>query len=521
MGASFATPARHQVPTNDPESAPDDQQQKRNKFSGFFYLGKGYFRSIDPDSYLFGEEGDLGYLPKTPSLFPYRRPQPKDPTGVLKCLVHVQKDSVKLVRTEGTDNYRLEFIYDADVDFNVKILEKVPRGHSLKELLAMPELITHEVECSAGSGVVYREEEHILTFRDEDEDNLSVTDDCERYPLAILVDTIVGPNQRYLKQHHLSVVSVEKSNVKSLGYLSKVIKQKLLSDDLEFILQDVYGLENKGSCEEGDQGNDFDEDAGAECVICFTDVRDTVLLPCRHFCVCGACAASLRYKASNCPICRAPFRALLRVQAVVKAPEDDNIDEEGMEFPEYRVIPLMTALNGYPKYDPNADSSDEQNDEEQRGDEDEGGEGEGEDNNGDNGDAEEGVEEGVEENEEDTEEEEESTSPPLSPVEVVIENGHPESDSPEDYEVTCEPVSTSSNLKSPPPSVSAKSVEDDIPLPGTPVQEHGILVIESSSHSRSPSSEEEEAAALFESRSNSTGSSKISTTSASSTTRLI
>ena len=39
-----------------------------NKFSGFFYLGKGYFRSIDPDSYLFGEEGDLGYLPKTPSL---------------------------------------------------------------------------------------------------------------------------------------------------------------------------------------------------------------------------------------------------------------------------------------------------------------------------------------------------------------------------------------------------------------------------------------------------------------------
>jgi hypothetical protein len=28
MGASFATPARHQVPTDDPESAPDDQQQK-------------------------------------------------------------------------------------------------------------------------------------------------------------------------------------------------------------------------------------------------------------------------------------------------------------------------------------------------------------------------------------------------------------------------------------------------------------------------------------------------------------
>ena len=54
------------------------------------------------------------------------------------CLVNMYSISH---RTEGTDNYRLEFIYDADVDFNVKILEKVPRGHSLKELLAMYVLI--------------------------------------------------------------------------------------------------------------------------------------------------------------------------------------------------------------------------------------------------------------------------------------------------------------------------------------------------------------------------------------------
>ena len=46
--------------------------------------------------------------------------------------------------------------------------------------------------------------------------------------------------------------------------------------------------------------------------------RDTLILPCRHLCLCVFCADNLRYQASNCPICRAPFRALLQVRAMRK-----------------------------------------------------------------------------------------------------------------------------------------------------------------------------------------------------------
>lgn len=49
------------------------------------------------------------------------------------------------------------------------------------------------------------------------------------------------------------------------------------------------------------------------------DVRDTLILPCRHLCLCNSCADSLRYQANNCPICRAPFRALLQIKALQKA----------------------------------------------------------------------------------------------------------------------------------------------------------------------------------------------------------
>ena len=45
-------------------------------------------------------------------------------------------------------------------------------------------------------------------------------------------------------------------------------------------------------------------DNSSECVVCLSDLRDTLILPCRHLCLCNSCADTLRYQASNCPICR-------------------------------------------------------------------------------------------------------------------------------------------------------------------------------------------------------------------------
>jgi hypothetical protein len=42
-----------------------------------------------------------------------------------------------------------------------------------------------------------------------------------------------------------------------------------------------------------------------ECVICLSDVKDTIVLPCRHFCICSECGDVLRRRApQRCPICR-------------------------------------------------------------------------------------------------------------------------------------------------------------------------------------------------------------------------
>ncbi|CAF1657000.1 unnamed protein product, partial [Adineta ricciae] len=78
------------------------------------------------------------------------------------------------------------------------------------------------------------------------------------------------------------------------------------------------------------------------CVICLTDIRNVLLLPCRHLCLCGSCAENLKFQSASCPICRIPFRALLQIDALHHRdiPENDTDDEYL-----YESISLLDALN--------------------------------------------------------------------------------------------------------------------------------------------------------------------------------
>ena len=84
------------------------------------------------------------------------------------------------------------------------------------------------------------------------------------------------------------------------------------------------------------------------CVICLTDIRNVLLLPCRHICLCGSCAENLKFQSANCPICRIPFRALLQINTLrhrdihhSQCDENDYNDDEYI----YESISLINALN--------------------------------------------------------------------------------------------------------------------------------------------------------------------------------
>ncbi|RLN31488.1 hypothetical protein BBJ28_00025769, partial [Nothophytophthora sp. Chile5] len=65
---------------------------------------------------------------------------------------------------------------------------------------------------------------------------------------------------------------------------------------------------------------------GAECIICLSEPRNTTVLPCRHMCLCSACAETLRKSSSTCPICRTQVEALLQIR--VEAKETTEAEEE-------------------------------------------------------------------------------------------------------------------------------------------------------------------------------------------------
>lgn len=52
-----------------------------------------------------------------------------------------------------------------------------------------------------------------------------------------------------------------------------------------------------------------DDDDSTTCVVCMAAPRDTVLVPCKHVCLCHACAQQLH----ECPVCKTPIAQTERI----------------------------------------------------------------------------------------------------------------------------------------------------------------------------------------------------------------
>jgi hypothetical protein len=140
------------------------------------------------------------------------------------------------------------------------------------------------------------------------------------------------------------------------GLMLRIVAQKVNADGRTYLLREIYGIEQKRDGAEPRDGDEEDEeDDDTECVVseregrsttaqrkprrdsctlasflfppthtpkvCMSEPMDTMVLPCRHLCLCNSCAEVLRYQASKCPICRAPFHSLLKI-SVAKREED-------------------------------------------------------------------------------------------------------------------------------------------------------------------------------------------------------
>lgn len=80
----------------------------------------------------------------------------------------------------------------------------------------------------------------------------------------------------------------------------RVLRQKLTLNERSFELNEIYG---------------FRRDLQQDCVVCLSEPASTVVLPCRHYCLCLTCSNVVRgQNNSKCPICRIAVETLLNIK---------------------------------------------------------------------------------------------------------------------------------------------------------------------------------------------------------------
>ncbi|KFB42700.1 AGAP005287-PA-like protein [Anopheles sinensis] len=353
-----------------------------NYFGTHFIMGGERFDTPQPEAYLFGENADLNFLGSKPTPFPYPPPQATEPTKTLKSLVNIRKESVRFVKvSEGatpinngngvSNGYNIEFVFDADHACLITIyyfcIEDIGAG-GLNYISRDSSMTSETFHFQRGVNQVFSAPHHIIYPALYAEDDLSYNPEKDTFPVVIHCVVGDGGSAAPTATTGASDVSTEASASRQSHaticvidhhsdgtYALRALKQKIFVDGLYYLLQEIYGIENKLTSKS--ITDEETEDNGSECVICMCDTRDTLILPCRHLCLCNSCADSLRYQANNCPICRAPFRALLQIRAVQKdtgnglpcggAPAGQNSTDGADNIPAgYKTISLIEALNG-------------------------------------------------------------------------------------------------------------------------------------------------------------------------------
>ncbi|NXX56683.1 RN157 ligase, partial [Scopus umbretta] len=354
-------------------------------FANHFIMGGEKFDSTHPEGYLFGENSDLNFLGNRPVVFPYAAPPPQEPVKTLRSLINIRKDTLRLVKcseevkTPGEEvskakvHYNVEFTFDTDARVAITIYYQaseefhngmvsapdsvlspwdsyIPRDNSLQ---------SETVHYKRGVCQQFCVPSHTVDPSEWSEEELGFDLDREVYPMV--VHAVVDEGEEHTGHCHVLLATFEKHSDGT--FCVKPLKQKQVVDGVSYLLQEIYGIENKYNTQDSKVAEDEVSDNSAECVVCLSDVRDTLILPCRHLCLCNTCADTLRYQANNCPICRLPFRALLQIRAmrkklgplsptsfnpIIASQTSDSEEHSSSENipPGYEVVSLLEALNG-------------------------------------------------------------------------------------------------------------------------------------------------------------------------------
>eukprot|EP01135_Chromosphaera_perkinsii_P009389 Nk52_evm65s1737 gene=Nk52_evmTU65s1737 len=304
-------------------------------FGTHFTLAGERHETSEPETFLFGNINDLMMLARGQAgAAPITPPENVTRASTVSSNVNVHKETAKLIPLEGEEGkYTLEFNFDCLTACSVTIFyfaEEAKDSYGNAAYIPAVESMTSPTfHYQAGMDIDFKQDNHhVVSLGQCKEEDLFYPGEGNIYPLVILIEGDLSGSSK-LVQSQATYFTFEKGADERLSI--KPISQKVTVDGTSYMLLEIFGIEQKNEAgDDAEEENEFDDDdeSSVECVVCMVDSKDTAVLPCRHLCLCNACAEVLRYQSNKCPICRAPFHALLQLRV---SKTEEEIEAEAHE----------------------------------------------------------------------------------------------------------------------------------------------------------------------------------------------
>uniref|UniRef100_A0A8B9KGB1 E3 ubiquitin-protein ligase n=1 Tax=Astyanax mexicanus TaxID=7994 RepID=A0A8B9KGB1_ASTMX len=191
-----------------------------NYFASHFFMGGEKFDTPHPEGYLFGENMDLNFLGNRPVQFPYVTPAPHEPVKTLRSLVNIRKDSLRL----------------SQFTLFLSFCSYSPKS---------PVMVSETVHCKRGVSQQFSLPSFKIDFSEWKEEDLNF--DLDRGVFPMVIQAVVDEGDDCLGHAHVLLAAFERHVDGSFSV--KPLKQKQIVDRVSYLLQEIYGIENKNNQE--------------------------------------------------------------------------------------------------------------------------------------------------------------------------------------------------------------------------------------------------------------------------------
>ena len=281
-----------------------------------------------------------------------------DPPSVKKVYAvrnpfSIKKTSLILEKDAGPTNlYYIKFNYDSLVNFNCYINFEVSKNKSKplvpKELPNSDNYVLSYIPSDSfvsksisiknlpkGENKEFFEKDAVIDI-DYFKSNKSQDkkDNEQIYDVSIELVPIFEENENKNKNEivYVSLCNLEQEDIERHPHSLKIELQKLKTYGMWIDLHDIYN----SSLDNG------------ECLICCTNLRNTIFLPCKHACTCNTCAHSLKMRNNPCPICKIQIKDLLIIEVDEKVNSiniTNSLDIENNELKNADIINVSENNN--------------------------------------------------------------------------------------------------------------------------------------------------------------------------------